>query len=835
MRRWAARAALVLGGVALVLLAALWLALRASLPRLDGTLRTPGHAAPVTIERDARGVTTVRASGRLDLAWGTGFAHAQDRFFQMDLARRLAAGELAEIFGPAALDHDRRARTFRFRALALEAAARAPPQAQALAAAYARGVNAGIGSLGARPWEYLLLRAVPQPWREEDSLLVLYSMWWQLQYSAIERDIVREAVRAAAAALPAPPLGTSHAFDFLYPRGTEWDAPLNVSLAASRDRFAAVPVPVREHWDLGTRAPGRRSDIEVRGGPPLAAGSNNFAIAGALTTSGAALVANDMHLGLELPPVWYRMRLTLEPAHGARRLDLNGVTLAGTPALVAGSNGQVAWSFTNSYGDWVETEPAGCDAPGYARTVEWIAVRGRRERERLIVRDSPRGRIVARAADQCYAVRWTALDPEATSFALMELEDAASLSAALLVAPRAGMPHQNFIAGDAAGRIGWTIAGRIPRRTPPGEEAARSAGTAAPRAAPGGYLSPEEYPEVVDPPHGRLWTANARPIEGEGEIAIGGDEAANGADYELGSRAHQIREALHARPGPFAARDLLAVQLDDRALFLARWRDLLLRLLDEPAVAQHASRRTLRAALGQWDARASADSVAYLLVREFRDRTERETWEMLLEGLGVELDDPRPSMQFEGALWRLVTEQPRHLLAPEHASWREFLLSQADAVLDDMQARCGKIDRCRWGAQRPVRLRHVLSRALPSLLQRITDLPALELPGDRDMPRVQVGAFGASERFAVSPGRESQGYLHIAGGQSGHPLSSFYRAGIREWAEGRPLPFLPGPAQHRLRLLPAAGGKTRGVRRRGREAEDAKNRSPSRPPRWSHL
>lgn len=793
MRRWLLRAALGLGVLLLLGAGGAWALLRASLPRLDGRLAAPGLAERVTIERDALGVVTVRAANRADLAWGTGFAHAQDRFFQMDLARRLAAGELAELFGEPALGHDRRARSFRFRALAREVATQGSPGTRAIAAAYVRGVNAGLESLGARPWEYLVLGVRPQRWREEDSLLVLYSMWWQLQYSAIERDIVREAVRKAAAALPAPPAGTSQAFDFLYPRGTEWDAPLG----ASRNEFASVPVPAREHWDLRAR-PGRRSDIEVMGGPLLAGGSNNFAVAGALTTSGAALVANDMHLGLETPPVWYRMRLVLKDARGARRLDLSGVTLAGTPALVAGSNGRVAWSFTNSYGNWVETEPADCEAVDYRRTVERIEVRGRREAERLIVRDSRRGRIVVRGSrakgeHDCYAVRWAALEPEATNFTLMELEGAESLAAALAVAQRAGMPHQNFVAGDAAGRIGWTIAGRIPRRAPCEDGSAPGESAAVPCTA--------EYPQLLDPPSGRLWTANARPVEGAGEIAIGGDEAANGADYELGARARQIRDALHARSGPFAARDLLAVQLDDRALFLARWRDLLLRLLDEPAVAQSASRRALRAALGQWSGHAGAESVAYGLVREFRDRTEREAWEMLLEGLGVALDDPRPSMQFEGALWRLVTEQPLHLLAPEHGSWREFLLSQVDAVAEDMHARCGEIARCRWGEQRPVRLRHVLSGALPPLLQRLIDMPTLELPGDRDMPRVQVGAFGASERFAVSPGREAEGYLHIAGGQSGHPLSPFYRAGFREWAEGRPLPFLPGPARHRLTLV----------------------------------
>lgn len=150
-----------------------------------------------------------------------------------------------------------------------------------------------------------------------------------------------------------------------------------------------------------------------------------------------------------------------------------------------------------------------------------------------------------------------------------------------------------------------------------------------------------------------------------------------------------------------------------------------------------------------------------------------------------------------------------HLLAAAHESWRAFLLAQVDAMLGELQDDCGAIERCRWGAAHPVRIRHALSGGLP-LFARFIDMPTLELPGDHDMPRVQLDAFGASERFAVSPGHEAEGYLHLAGGQSGHPLSPWYRAGFREWAEGRPLPFLPGPARHVLTVVPGEGEKTGG-------------------------
>jgi penicillin amidase len=175
---------------------------------------------------------------------------------------------------------------------------------------------------------------------------------------------------------------------------------------------------------------------------------------------------------------------------------------------------------------------------------------------------------------------------------------------------------------------------------------------------------------------------------------------------------------------------------------------------------------------------------------------------MLLAALRVPSGDASwPPEQFEGPLWELVTSRPLHLLAKQYADWPEFLRAQVDATIAELGASCPQLARCTWGAHNTVRIRHPLSRALPRLASFL-DMPTVELPGDRNMPRVQIDIQGASERFAVSPGHESEGYLHIPGGQSGHPLSPYYRTGFDAWARGEPLPFLPGPTQHTLMLTP---------------------------------
>jgi penicillin amidase len=780
----------LLGAAVLVLLlatlATAYLLLRASLPQLDGRIAHAQVSAAVHITRDVLGVPTIEAADRLDLAYATGFVHAQDRFFQMDLARRLAAGELAELFGAVAIDHDRRARLFRFRAVAREVVAAGSPAERAVLEAYARGVNAGLAGLGARPWEYWVLEQPPAPWRSEDSVLVVYAMWWDLQVSGLQREVLRQEINARLGG-PACEAGWKCALSFLYPPGTSWDAPTGSAVAAS------VAVPVPDAGALDVRGSGAASAAPGPEAHAPAAGSNNWAVAGGHTASGAALIANDMHLGQRVPTVWYHARLRIAAHEGVPELDLNGVTLPGAPLLVAGSNGHIAWGFTNSYGNWFHVAPGSC-APGVplAAVHEEIRVHGARS-VGVEVRSGPLGLLwrTDPATHRCWFVTWLAQLPQATNLKLMNLEPVRSVEEALVLAPEIGIPHQNAVLGDAQGHIAWTIFGRIPEEV--GAERARD----------GAWTTAADHPRIVDPPLGLLWTANARVATDPRQLQlIGGNLTTLGAQYALGARAAQIRDDLVSLGAPATPADMLRIQLDDRAVFLGRWRTLLLTVLDSQALQGHERRAEFRGLIEQWNAQASIDSVGYRLVRAYHERTEQAVWDMLLAALRVPPDDASwPPEQFEGPLWQMVTTQPLHLLAKDFADWPEFLRAQVDATIAELAASCTQLARCTWGERNTVPIRHPLSRALPPL-SRFIDMPTLELPGDQNMPRVQNRTEGASERFAVSPGHESEGYLHMPGGQSGHPLSPYYRAGFVQWARGEPLPLLPGAAQHTLTMTP---------------------------------
>ncbi len=786
--------------LALVLVALLglgYLALRGSLPRLDGSLPMAGLGDPVRISRDDRGVPTIEAASRADLAFGTGFLHAQDRFFEMDLSRRLAAGELSELFGAAALRQDRQARLFRFRTVARAVVAQASPEQRAVMDAYTRGVNAGVAGLSSRPWEYWLLGQKPAQWSTEDGILVVYAMWWDLQADGLRRGIQRRRINERLGG-PNCVDGWKCAMRFFYPPGTSWDAPAGVVPGSAP---AEITVPGPEVLDIRA-SPGLAGPTRPASAP--AVGSNNWAVGGQLTRTGAAIVANDMHLTQRVPTIWYHARLKVSGA-GAESLDLNGVTLPGAPLMVAGSNGHIAWGFTNSYGTWLNVTRSDCTTvePRQMTTptgvvplsvvAEQIKVHGAPTAV-LDVQSGPGGVLlrVDAAAHACWFATWLAQRPEATNMNLMLLERASTVEQALQLAPRIGIPHQNAMLGDSAGHIAWTIFGRIPENT--GPDRGRGEGP---------WTTAADHPMIVDPPLARLWSANARVASDVRQLElIGGDLATLGAEYDLGARAGQIREDLLGLNGRITPADMLRVQLDDRAVFLGHWQGLALSVLDARNLQGHPQRAQFRRLVAGWNARASVDSVGYRLVRAFHMRTQQAVWDMMLAGMGLAPEEENsPPSQFEGPLWRLVTSQPMHMLARNYANWPQFLRAQMDAAIEELGKRCPELERCAWGARGPVRIRHPLSGALPGL-SGFLDMPSLELPGDEDMPRVQVGTLGASERFAISPGHEDQAYLTLPGGQSGHPLSPYYRAGFLGWAHGEALPLLPGPTRHSLTLTP---------------------------------
>jgi len=393
-------------------------------------------------------------------------------------------------------------------------------------------------------------------------------------------------------------------------------------------------------------------------------------------------------------------------------------------------------------------------------------------------------------------VSWIAHSPEGVNLRLFDLETAASVEQALDIANTMSMPPQNFVTGDAGGNIGWTIAGKIPRKV--GFDPMLPADWSTEHGWQG-WLRADEYPRVVNPENGRIWTANARVSDAQA-LALIGD-----GGYDFGARARQIRDGLLAR-NTFTPPNMLEIQYDDRALFLSRWRDLLLDVLNDDVVAAEPRLAEYRRLAENWVPRAAPESAGYRLVRAFLLEVEKRVFHALMapafEAYGDDVS-LRRSNQFEAPLWSLVTTQPLHMLPSNYSTWDELMLAAVRQNIDYFDEAYGDaLSERTWGEINTANIRHPLSGAIPFIGDTL-NMPKDALNGDLDMPKAQGPSFGASERFAVSPGNEENSYLHMPTGQSGHPLSDFYGRGHDDWVDGRPNPFLPGSAIHTLTLTPA--------------------------------
>jgi penicillin amidase len=477
---------------------------------------------------------------------------------------------------------------------------------------------------------------------------------------------------------------------------------------------------------------------------------------------------------------------------------------------VAGSNGHVAWGFTNSYIDTSDVVLVETDAIAqiqYRTPHGWVEIEDRSDPIKVkgeapvpfTARWTEWGPILSGPEDGRYLVlRWNAHNPESTNLRLMEMETVTSTADAVTLAHRIGMPNQNLLVADAAGAIAWTVTGTVPRRV--GFSGREPVSWAFGDRRWDGWLKPEEIPVIAQPTDGILWTANQRLVGGAALAKLGD------SGYDDGARGGQIRDDLRklAASGRKAVpADLLAIQLDDRAIYLERWQKFLLTVLTDEAVAQKPARGELRDAVKQWNGHASTDSAAYRLVRGFHLKlAERVLAPFFAKAKDGYADFSYNQFHYDDALWQLAHEQPARMLNPADKSWDGLLLTAVDAVLADVAQEGVSPAQFTWGARNTLRMQHPFSSFLPKAIGRFLDMPAEPLPGDSHMPRVQGRSFGASERLVVSPGHENEALFHMPGGQSGHPLSPYYRAGHEAWARGEPTPLLPGPAQHLLLLQP---------------------------------
>jgi penicillin G amidase len=764
----------------------------------------PTLATSVEIDLDSYDIPIIRAVTLADAVRAQGWIHARERFLQMDLARREPAGELGALV-PQGTALDRNTIRLGLRHIAERAVAQLSPEHKALLDAYAEGVNAQLAF--AKPFEYQLLKAECAPWTPADSMLVQISMARYLDGS--------ESLDRARTPL-------FHAFGddvgrFLTSSRGVLDMMVDGSPAPS-----ILPIPTPTALDLrqSRAAPAVPAETKVQTTP----GSNAFAVAGSRSRDGRAIVGNDMHLAMMAPNFWYRLDLQWNDGR------LVGLSLPGVPALVQGTNGYVAWGFTNLTADLsdaivVERDPRDdtryLTASGSKAFDTRVAAIGLgASRTEITVLGTEFGPIVETLPDgRLLALRSPILLDAAIDFGLFDMARARTLEEALDVARTWKGPPQNVLVAAGDGRIGWTISGALPSRARPTSRVIDWREAEPWR----GSLAPEAKPVIIDPPSGVLTSGNQLAIAPDGPLA-----AVLGTDEAPGDRAYRLREILESRDD-WNEDALHTVQLDVRSHRLLRWRDALVVALGDAPLSEMAARA--RDVVANWDGEVTAESSAPVILDAFRREVSQQFGAWLAtseQGARTGLNAQAATRALDDeALLRIVEARPAHLLgrlsndqepspsgagvaAPDAVDagnrWREAArawLERAQSAARAAVARGREPDPAQPFATRGERnrlaMRHPAADALGAAA-RLAEMPKAALPGHPTCVRVQTPNFGASQRSAVSPAKLEDAVLVTPGGQSGLPTSPHFRSLHSWWQEGKPYPLLSGVPKRRVIL-----------------------------------
>lgn len=785
---------------------AIYYVLSSSLPQYDGSVDVEDISQSVTIERDALGTAKIQAENRHDLAFSLGWLHAQERYFQMDLLRRRAAGELSEIIGPATLSADKKVRVHRFRHRAEQILNYLSNEHRALIDAYTLGVNKGLNALDTSPFEYWLLQTEPQAWQASDTLLVVYAMYLTLQDSGVERERV---LTSAFNNLD------ETTFNFLLPKGSVFDAPilsnnfiLNNSPNSVMQQTSRTSLPIQNTVKHSKISDQQQTNINQQStqsktnsndnDPDAKPGSNNFAISGSRSQYRSAIIAGDMHLSHGVPNIWFKANLSYK--HKQQDIHLSGVTLPGTPLLISGTNNQIAWAFTNSYGDYsdvisVTTSP---DKPGqYKHNNNWhnfhyanevIKIKGQAS-QTLKVKETIFGPVLQETNDKAHSFLWVAHDSKAVNLNLINFEQATSVEQALKLAKNVSIPAQNLLVGDTKGNIGWTIIGPLPQRnnqSNPYTTIHHVDGKIQ-------WLDAEHYPYVINPDNNALWTANSRVVDGDDLKKVGD------GGYALGVRAKLIRDKL-IKLDNANERDLLAIQLDTDAELYWRWRDHLLSELQKQPFKSNQHQEAIDL-IKHWNGKSDSDQAGFTLIRAYRNNVKKQ----LLSPLTKQLDKNAKysfsyySSQYEQTLWTLVTEQPSQYLPSNVKDYQSVFNVAFDKVVERYTSNHQQLSDQVWGMHNQLNIKHPISQAVP-FLGVFLDRQHYAMPGDTHSPRVQTPRFGASQRMVIAPGQPESAIFHMPGGQSGHPLSPFYNTGFDDWVIGEATPLTSTNPIHTLTL-----------------------------------
>jgi len=789
---WALGLAIIL----LVLLAWFMSIARAALPELDGSVSVPGLSAPVSVTRNSQGVPTIEAANLDDLFFAQGYVTAQDRLFQMDLMRRAAAGELSEVVGEVALKHDRQQRILGIRAAAEKGLAAITPEDRQQFNAYAQGVNAFIKWHGERlPLEFRLLHYTPRPWNVQDSLMIAYQMVQTLSTSP--RDaLTRERILAK--------LGPELTSDLYvntswrdHPPGADPPTPEPLPPVSDKSSRTAVifasPHRITELlWQPWLEPFFRNGNFPI--------GSNNWVVSGAHTVTGKPLLSNDMHLGHQMPNLWYEAHLR------SGSFDVAGVTLPGYPYVIVGHNQRVAWGFTNvgptvedvyvekfnELGQYLTTQ--GWKQPDTRHEV--IKIKGKPD-VALDVQSTRHGPIVTElepGESRKIALRWTLYEGIRSPF--FKIDSAQTWQEFRHAFSELDAPAQNVVYADVDGNIGYQTTGKIPIRASGDGSLPVDGSDNAHEWT--GYIPFDKLPSVFNPSSGVIGTANSR-------ITPDGYPYSVSIEWEAPWRTDRIYRVLESGK-KFSRADMLSLETDTSSELDRFMADKIVDAIDHAGNPSPQARKAANI-LRQWNGQMSAESAAPTIASETRDELKR----LLLESkLGTANDDSQLSWKsykwMQETVWleNVLTTQPARWLPQNFSNYNELILAATEHALKKAPQQLGS---WRWGSQNSLTIQNPILGQVP-ILRRWSGTGTNPQSGSVYTVKAVGHAHGPSERFTADISNWDMSTLNTVTGQSGNFLSPYYMDQWQAWYTGYTFALqfsrtaVVNSAAHRLLLEP---------------------------------
>jgi penicillin G amidase len=783
----------------------LYMIARSALPELDGTISVQGISGPVSVIRDNHGVPTIEAATLDNLFFAQGYVTAQDRLFQMDLMRRAAAGELSEIVGKVALKHDRQQRILGLRAVAENALQTATPEDRAQFGAYARGVNAYIDSHRDRlPLEFRLLHYLPRPWTMQDSFVIAYQMIETLTTSpkaALERERILTKLGPELTAdlyvnfswRDHPPTAPAPALDALPPEARLATSSIISSVLRVESDTSELPRPWLESL--------------FRQDAPLPLGSNDWVVSGAHTVSGEPLLSNDMHLGHQMPNLWYEAHLR------SGDFDVAGVTLPGYPFVIVGHNRRLAWGCTNIGPTVQDTYIENFNASGQYLTPQgWKQPEVRHEV--IHVKDQPdvaldvqvtrHGPVVTELApgeSRKIALRWTLYD--GTRHPFFHIDSAQNWEQFRRALSEFDAPAQNVVYADVDGNIGYQATGKVPiRGSGDGSLPVDGSNNAHEWT---GYIPFDKLPSVLNPSSGVIATANARITPDKYPYSIS-------VEWESPWRTDRIYRVLGSGK-KFSATDMLALQTDIYSELDRFVADKLVYAVDH---AKDPSARAKQAAdiLRGWNGHMDADSVAPTIATRARVELKR----ILLEPkLGAAPESATEAESTSAVSWgtyhwmmetvwleNVLSHQPARWLPSNYSSYDDLL---ASAVEETVKKAPADLNSWKWGPEESVTIQNPVLGKIP-VIRRWTGPGEKPQSGSGYTVKAAGRNYGPSERFTADLSNLDASTLNVVTGESGNFLSPNYMDQWKAWYTGYTfvLPFsktaVENAATHRLMLEP---------------------------------